>query len=58
MGRADEYERTLLRAAELLEAENDPAQIARMCRAVVDGMNLEAADGWSRVAHLFEETSA
>ncbi len=54
MGRADEYERTLLKVAEILRGFFDAsseysveawdyARVARLCEKVVDGENLEAA---------------
>jgi hypothetical protein len=49
MGRANEYERTLLRAAELLADQASPAVVAFMCRLVVEGMNLEAAESYAKL---------
>ena len=60
MGRAEEYERTLLKVAEILRgffdgsseysAEDwDYARVARLCKMVVDGANLEAAIWGSQV---------
>lgn len=60
MGRADEYERTLLKVAEILRGFFDGtseysskawdyARVARLCEKVVEGENLEAAIWGSQV---------